>query len=226
MEKDCLVYFVREGDDNPELECSLETVKRNLPNHQIWFIGYKPSWAPDDIKHIPTKQDSSKYANVHKAWHELIKDNEISEMFTIMNDDFFIMKPTKTPILYYRSDETLRSNDLHTRYDTWKIKKYNTYLELHKYNLPYRDYELHIPMTMTKEQAKKGLEFIDTNHLEDTISVRSIIGNVNNMGGKPHEDVKISFYSDPTPRPLDFLSSNDKSFRTDRVQRLLRSYLK
>src|SRR5690606_10294105 len=62
---------------------------------KVFIAGYKPTWGGDHILHIPSDQSGEKYDNVRNNWIAALQDPRLSDDFILMNDDFFIMQPTK-----------------------------------------------------------------------------------------------------------------------------------
>jgi len=95
-----VVYIVREDDDNPELRLSLRSLA-NLEHDRVWLVGHKPPWVTG-VAHVPVRQGSDRWANARALWIEACRVPEISDEFTLMNDDFYIMAPLKRVPLMHR----------------------------------------------------------------------------------------------------------------------------
>lgn len=206
-----VVYICRAGD-NEELRYSIRSVVSNLPHDNLWIVGQKPDWYTG--KFIDIAPMSSKYATARNNLKRLALSNEISEDFILMNDDFFILnkidilpvmrgKTLKEKIIQYESltKETSYTRSLESTMN-W-IKKY--------IDVDPVDYELHVPMAMTRSGLLKSLRC--------PWFWRSAYGNIFNIGGIEIEDVKVydtdsKLYkkSFDINNKTDFISSDDTSF--------------
>lgn len=205
------VYICRDGD-NEELRYSIRSVVANMPPGNIWVVGGKPKWYIGN--HIPVKQDSSKSKNAVNNLKAIANSKEIPENFILMNDDFFVVKPVKT-ISYYHGGLLEDKIDLYI--DLQPTSSYTRSLqETHRRLLKLGiqdplDYELHVPMPMSKTNLRIVLR---------TSSLwRSTYGNMFDVLGKKITDVKV-YASSPLLRKSydyktlkhDYLSSDDTSF--------------
>jgi hypothetical protein len=179
---DC-IYICRPGD-NEELRYSIRSVVKNLPYDRLWLAGYKPSWYSGDFLSIPNT--TTKFENIRLALKAVAENNEISDDFILMNDDFFIINPIQ-------SIETLHGGLLIDKINRYKemtgTNRYvsildKTYKFLIKEGIKDPlDYDIHTPMPMNKS---KLLKIINRRHFP-----RSLYGNIFNIGGKLINDVKI-----------------------------------
>lgn len=209
---DC-VYLCRRGN-NEELRYSIRSVEKNFPHANIWVVGGKPPWYTGNFINVP--QDLSKYRNAVANLEAIISSQEISENFTLMNDDFFILKPVEAVQSFHKgylfdSIEERRELQISTPYIEMME---DTYARLIRNGIQNPlDYEVHTPMAMTKSGLGKVLKF--------GLLWRSMYGNMNNIGGTEIVDVKVH-----NPGPLEsrsydyanndstYLSSDDESFLT------------
>jgi hypothetical protein len=209
---DC-VYLCRNGN-NEELRYSIRSVEKNLPHANIWVIGGKPPWYTGNF--IKVSQDLSKYRNAVANLEALIESQDISEDFILMNDDFFVLKPVEAVQSFHKGylfDSVEERKDLQIA---------NPYINMMEATLDRLikngienplDYEVHVPMVMTKSGLKNVLRFGSL--------WRSMYGNTYNVGGTQMVDVKVH-----NPGPLEsrsydyinndttYLSSDDESFLT------------
>ena len=212
-----VVYICRDGD-NEELRYSIRSVVKNLKHDNIWVVGGKPDWYNGN--HIPVKQSWSKYVNARENMRAIADSDEISNDFILMNDDFFILKPTKR-IGYHHGGalrDRIRNLKLKHRSSSYitMLSRTHTQLKSMGINRPL-DYALHIPFIMNKEKLSKIIDL--------EISWRIAYGNIYEVGGKEVnnevgslKDVKVYLNgknlilpgtNDITNR---FLSTDDKSF--------------
>lgn len=179
---DC-VYVCRDGD-NEELRYSIRSVQKNLPHSNIWVVGAKPSWYTGNFIKVPPTGGA--YKNVRKSLRFIIANEDISNTFILMNDDFFILKPIEEVKYYYSG--TLREK-VKTRVSIAPSSLYTSFLGRTQHELECArikdplDYELHVPIVFEKDKLKM---VVDSPGLW-----RSMYCNINNVGGEQMEDVKI-----------------------------------
>jgi hypothetical protein len=208
---DC-VYICGPGY-NEELRYSIRSVVANLPHANIWVVGDRPGWYTGNF--IPVKLTGVKYNNARNNLSAIVNSTEISDQFYLMNDDFFVLNKIdnfvdwnsgslyKKVVLY----EELVSNSWYTKMLS------NTYKRLVR--LGFKDpidYELHVPMKMEKDKLAKVLKYT-------TELWRSMYGNMFEVGGDEHEDVKyyingklLSKSFNYIGKHTDYLSTADDSF--------------
>jgi len=204
---DC-VYICRPGE-NEELRHSIRSVVKNLPYDSVWVVGYKPSWYSGNFMSVPNT--TTKFENIRLALKAVAENNEISDDFILMNDDFFIIKPVKSIEILHgglllnkinRYKELVGSN----RYVYILDKTYN-FLIKNGIDEPL-DYDIHTPMPMNRH---KLLEVINRKHFP-----RSLYGNIFNIGGKLIKDVKIypdsSLLKSSVDEDTAYISTQDNSF--------------
>lgn len=205
------VYICRDGE-NEELRYSLRSVVANMPPGNIWVVGGKPKWYQGN--HIPVKQNMPKSRNAVSNLKAIANSKEISNNFVLMNDDFFVVKPVKT-INYYHGGLLKEKVELYQ--DLQPTSSYTRSLEeTHRRLLKLGvqdplDYELHVPMPMSKANLKIVLR--------STALWRSTYGNLFHVLGKKITDVKVYASSpllfksyDYSNLESEYLSSDDESF--------------
>jgi hypothetical protein len=205
------VYICKNGD-NEELRYSIRSVEKHAPEGRVWLVGGKPDWYVGD--YIPRNNSNGKQANAIENLTAVVESNEISETFVLMNDDFFIINPIKE-IKTYHGGSLIEKIKL--RKELSPRSKYNEQL-LKTYRLLKRrgieeilDYDIHVPMLMTKS----GLASV----LELRTQWRSTYGNMFSVGGTEVEDVKVYSHGDLLELSYDienlkydYLSTDDTSF--------------
>jgi hypothetical protein len=203
------VYICRSGD-NEELRYSLRSLLKNAPDGRVWLVGGKPEWYIGDF--IPVRGTSHKYNNARNNLSRVVSSNDISEEFVLMNDDFFIVKPVDSIVTYYGGLLTDKINRYKQQpgagaYNSLLMATYKA-MRKRGINAPL-DYELHMPMAMTKT----GLSVA----LETNVLWRSAYGNLFRVGGQQSTDVK--YYGSSSKRvgyapggESPYLSSEDNAF--------------
>jgi hypothetical protein len=207
-----IVYICRHKA-NEELRYSLRSLV-NLDYDSVWVVGGKPSWYVGN--YIPVGYTGSKYKHARSNLATIINSDQISSDFILMNDDFYIVKPIKKLEVY---NEGLLKD---------KVDKYlsfapnSIYTKMLVNTLDYLveagienpiSYDLHTPMQMNKEKLAEAMQ--------SKKLWRSTYGNLNNIGGKTIEDVKVysptsieTIRFDYLNSDLPFLSTDDKSFNS------------
>jgi hypothetical protein len=171
-----VVYICRDGD-NEELRYSIRSVIANLKHDNIWVVGGKPDWYRGN--YIPVPQNKTKYENARSNMKAIVDCEDISEDFILMNDDFFIMQPTKRLNYYHAGNINRRLKQLSERYGrssySTLINKTVKFLRSNHVRGIVLDYALHIPFRMNKEKLSPILE--------ESVSWRIAYGNMYNIGG-------------------------------------------
>lgn len=179
------VYICKDGD-NEELKYSIRSVVQNCPVTDVFVVGGKPDWYTGN--YISVNQKYSKYKNAFNNFKTICETKEIPEDFILMNDDFFIMKPTENIVSYYNG--TIEN----------KIEQYESILGRSSYINKLKitqdrllqlgisnplNYEIHVPMKMSKQ---KFCNVLGMNH---NLLYRSIYGNLNKDLSLEMTDVKV-----------------------------------
>jgi hypothetical protein len=207
-----LVYICRDGE-NEELRYSIRSAVKNLAHDKIWVVGGKPDWYIGN--HISVDQEKDKYENARNNLKAIVKSENISESFILMNDDFYILNKVST--VPYMHAKTL-NDKIENRDDKFSGNSYMNILRrtlpiiYNKVDGPVLDYELHVPMVMEKKKLSLILRYKGL--------WRSVYGNIFNVGGIEITDVKVYgessiFYPtsyDMNNLKYDYISSNDDSF--------------
>lgn len=148
-----LVYpLIKWYNNNLELRYSLRSLT-NLKYDNIYLLWYKPDWIKW-IEHIEAEDNHYiKVVNVINKLKIVCEDDRISEDFILMNDDFYILKPTE---IKYFNQWTI-SEHIDRRESNWVF--HWVYAECLRYTnlmFPYwLDFELHIPIIYNKTRLKE-----------------------------------------------------------------------
>ena len=215
-----VVYFVKHSEENDELKYSLRSLK-NLNHGRVFIAGYKPSWVSEAIEHIPVKQSGKKYENVRNNWLAALNDPRLSEDFIIMNDDFFIMQPTKQIPVLRRMENIEHYIELYTKLNPAShyvatMKKARDVLNSWGIT-EISSYELHVPMLINKKKMQEIFEKAPNGgHL------RTLYGNYYNLQGERIHDVKVIRDDQDISNDQQFLSTIDESFQSGLIGKYLR----
>lgn len=206
------VYFVREGE-NEELRYSLRSVDQNLRCRKVWIIGGKPDWAnPDGFVRIPQDdKDRTKWDKVQESLRRVAANEEITEDFILMNDDFFINQPTSKiePATAGTLQEHIERIERNYRNapTTYTIELRRAQRVLEEAGLTTNSYELHIPMIINRKKLAETLAFFPPRH-----ATRSLYGNLHKIGGTRQKDCKVVRIGQPFSKEAQFLSSDDSTW--------------
>lgn len=206
------VYFVRDGE-NEELRYSLRSVEKNLPCRKVWIIGGKPDDInPDEFVRIPQeKSNGTKWDRVRTNLRLVASNDKITENFILMNDDFFINKPTRKiePAIAGTLAENIDriEQKYHHAPTTYTIELRRAQRVLEDAGLPTNSYELHIPMVINRKKLAEILATFPPRH-----ATRSLYGNLHRVGGAKRADCKIYDPEQEINPEEQFISSDDKTW--------------
>ena len=219
MEKHDVVYFLKDNIATCELKYSLRSVAKNFYHGDIWFVGGQPGKIVPDHR-LPIKQNAAtKWENVRNMLKKVCENDDISEEFWLVNDDFFIIKPwTSEAPLYNGTLERhiqhveMRHGNQQTAY-TAKLRECQHALESAGYDT--LNYAIHCPMLVNRKKMSETLRCFP-----DVPMFRSLYGNMNAIGGEDHCDCKIAGLD----RLIDseWVSTTDESFSVGRIGRYIR----
>lgn len=207
-----VVYVHKHGKSDDELRYSLRSLK-NMPHDNVYICGDLPEWASENIIHIPDRKYDwsimgNKFANQEAKWFTVCNDPRVSDNFIMMNDDFFVMKPIDSmPTLHRGRLHRAGSSDSHY----YRTLAYTREFLIRNLVLAPLNYELHIPMVINKTKRLAVSYFIHRHFVRGQIvQMRSIYGNMFDIGGKLSEDVKNVDNYDSV-----FLSTDEDTFPGD-----------
>jgi hypothetical protein len=227
MEKLDLLYILKGQTDwqNNETRFSLRSIEKNLAQvGKVFIVGACPHFINrETITFIEyPDQDHNKLINALDKIDEACNNSAISEKFILMNDDFFILKPTEDLKTFSRG--TL--NGAKERHSTKAGYYYRAicdtinFLEKMGYKDPI-DYETHTPMIFEKQKfietadeirkQRKGLLF------------RSVYGNMFKVPAEVRIDVKTySILNIEKAMDNDLISTTDKIVLHPRFQTIIK----
>lgn len=202
-------YICRSGE-NEELRYSIRSVVKNTTKPNIVIFGQTPDWYNGDAQII--KELGSKYTRARANLLAITKSDLISDKFILMNDDFYIMKRTSLPPVWHGGYllDKVQERKKKNPDSPYASQLMETYKSLRRMGITDPiDYELHTPLQMTKDGLQEALKKPGL--------WRSLYGNVNNIGGEYHEDVKVypedfSIESYDWTKKSQYLSTMDAAF--------------
>lgn len=200
-----IVYILKETDDNNvELLYSLRSLK-NIKHWKVFIVWFKPDWIKNII-HIPA-DDPYKVKSLN-ALHKIkiaCNNKRISEEFVLMNDDFYILKPTE---IKYFNRWTIESHIKYRDKKFQSMSKYCQNLEKTFALFPkWLDFSLHCPIIYNKQMFLDMCEKYDMN---EWYLLRNLYCNHYWIEWEFMEDCKILEVDNfDINNYWDFLSTND-----------------
>jgi len=170
-----IVYFLKDSAYNDELRYSLRSIEKNLPHGKVFFYGGRPIGLKPDEHILVNQKPNNKWGNVSDMLYEACKNEEISENFWLMNDDFFVLYEPQADIY---SDSTIQDLIGKTISKNRLPSKYAKHLEktiaaLEEKGYPTMNFEVHCPMLINR---KAMLEVYET--FPEVAGHRSLYGNM------------------------------------------------
>lgn len=198
-------------DGNLELRYSLRSLA-NIPHGKVFIYTSKPiEWLSSEAIQVPADiLSSNKFCRVNKKIEMACRNEQISENFVLMNDDFFILKPIKT-LPYYadagRPSLTDRCEDANCLY---KQQLAEAAACLRAAGKPCTNYEMHIPLVVNKAKMLATIKLRPTNGAR-----RSLYCNLNGCEPTLVSDCKIYDSLSLPDSTAAFCSSYRDSFYQD-----------
>lgn len=206
-----IVYVIKDAAYNDELRYSVRSVEKYLPHHTLWFYGGKPCGVHPDKQAILRQKERTKYAKVGNMLRLIAKNDEITDDFVLMNDDFFCLAPVTNLPYYY--DEDIHSLVEKIVENFGSISAYTVRLErteamLKEKHKETKNFELHVPIVLNR---KKLLDLYGDN-VDWPYATRSSYCNLNGVKGVPMKDNKIVSLNEFPDVSAQFCSTSDRSF--------------
>lgn len=215
-----IVYILKHDIQPNELRYSLRSVCENFPYRKIWFYCGKPDGITPD-EYVPFQQKGvAVWEKTTSTIAEICKNDAITEDFWLFNDDFFVMKPVKDIPPYY--DRTLyrRIQQIAKRRggagSLYSMQLRITREVLQDNGYKTFNYAVHMPMLINRTKGLKTIQAFPNLHM-----FRSVYGNVWNIGGEQHTDVKIIDKDTKPKADCDYLSTNDIPLEESEVGRFI-----
>lgn len=197
------VYICKTGA-NEELRYSIRSVLHNFPEARIWVVGGKPDWYVGNF--IEVEDMGSKFVNIDRCYKEILFNDQISNSFILMNDDFFILK---SDISYNYYDQLLNEK-IKSHCQLYGNSPYARALsgaekELKKIGIDQPlNYDVHTPMAFEKDKLSMVVDL--------SLAPRSMYGNIFINNGINIQDVKIYKRQKNIDLNGSIISTEDNSF--------------
>lgn len=217
-----VVYIVGPNTAGGELRHSLRSLE-NVEHGDVWIVGELPAWARN-VNHIPTRQTESRFRNSTANLRAACEHPDVPQLFTFWNDDFYALRPTHVPN-WHRGEVTdvrrvnpnrIRRQARHAdglAATAWLLRRWG-----HDKIL---NYELHVPLVVNAELMLEALDAAAPANIE-ALHKRTLYGNLVELGGRKHDDVKIADHRRTFPTGAHWGSTHDGSFSRGRVGQQLR----
>lgn len=195
-----LVYVLGTGSvwKNNEIRFSLRSVEKNLAGvGKIWIVGENPGFLTEKVRHIPYPDELGKQnadGNMARKILRACREEELTEDFLFMNDDFIINKPVVAGQIPW-----LHKGDMKDRPpDYWRGELYRnrlrmTFETLRDKGFPTIQYDYHAPMLMNKTLFPKCMDMFDYAH-DIGLTFRSLYGNYCQLPAQPIGHYKKTVY--------------------------------
>ena len=187
MKYPAVIIYKKIKGDGEELRYTLRGLK-NLTNWngEVFIVGDREDWFTSKVKFIDMKRAMGrKHMDIFAKMRRIISTEEIADDFMYFNDDMICTE--KMELKNLNQGEIKR----YTGNKGWlKIKqRTRTYLKKLGYEHPL-DYDLHVPMILNKKKLAEALTLVEAEHPDFEIHIRSVYGNIHNLGGEYYLDGK------------------------------------
>lgn len=211
-----IIYILKPDIKPDELRYSLRSIEKNFPHRKVFFVCGQPAGFEPDGRIRHRQVGSSKWDLIRSSMWKAIDTEAVSDDFYLFNDDFFVMQPFKGDFVNY-VNRTLGEYVQHLRETVhpWLNPYGRTILkaqqELHALGATEWNFEVHMPMLFNKKNAAATLNRCSSPQM------RSIYGNLSGCPVVDRADVKIYSLEEIPREGVDFLSTNDDTFKNGRV---------
>lgn len=213
-----IVYPIKKTILNEELKYSLRSLI-NIPHDKVFIVGDLPEFINDEeVYYIPSSKLESRYKTTTNHLKLAVLNDNISEDFIWMNDDFFILKSiTEKDLLLNRGLLRDQVNFYHKNHNP--LTKFDKLIENAIVELKHLgfvnpiSFELHCPIIINKENFKSIEDKINNDALH--CCKRSVYGNYFIKESRCIEDVKVlstHIFKEDNQGQLPFISVSESCF--------------
>lgn len=213
-----IVYPIKKTILNEELKYSLRSLI-NIPHNKVFIIGDLAEFInEEEVYYIPANKLESRYKTTTNHLKLAVLNDNISEDFIWMNDDFFILKSiTEKDLLLNRGllrDQVAFYHKYHNPLTKFDRLVENATLELNHLGFVNPiSFELHCPIIINKTKFKSIEDKINTESLN--CCKRSVYGNYFIKESKTMNDVKVlstHIFKEDNQGQLPFISCSESCF--------------
>lgn len=219
-----LVCIVRPGETNEELRYAARSWQQHLPVTSLTTVGHCPAWLTPD-QHIPgNRHGRSKQRNVYDNIRIACAHPHVAEELVIMNDDFFILRPTTSIPMQYRCTLDEHIGILGAGWWRESLEAARGWLRGIGHRQPL-SYELHRPFPILKGAMQQVLDEAAGICPDNPPQWRTLYGNRWQVPGSRDRDHKVvSRGSRPIGlTTMRYVSTTDEAFTHTSVGELLRT---
>lgn len=175
---------MKDNPRNEELRYSLRSICQNMQFNRVWIFGGCPTNIVPDFRVRVEQTGITKWDKVRNMYEMACENKEVTDDFIMFNDDFFVMQPTNKIEPIYRCPLDEHIKILEPR----KPTPYSRLLRgcLDALTGEPLSYELHVPFVFNKSKLLHILNSFQKQHC-----MRTMYGNIYNIGGEQSRDIKI-----------------------------------
>ena len=218
-EKD-IIYILKQDIDPLELIYSLRSVEANFPHRKVWFVGGQPRGLVPDARIEHRQTGSNKWELIRSSMYEVARNEDVTSDFFLFNDDFFVMQPVKGKWINFASgtltDRIYRFAAENPWLSPYARTLFKAREELKTLGCGEVNYDVHLPMLFNKDAVIQAIRQCSSPQM------RSVYGNITKSPYKDRKDVKIGNMIEIPPEDIDFLSTNETSFKDGKVGEFIR----
>jgi len=206
MKLPVVITYISDHHNGKELKYALRSLK-NITNWngEVFIVGDREKWFSPDIKYIRTGKYGNSWADQSRKVATVCAHPDLPDEFILTMDDVYITKRMKIKY-YYQGELPSEGKTPHKR------SKSSTRAYLEEYGFTTLDYECHAPMLMNKEKYMKVYNVLL--QAKTPLQLRSIYGNMNEVGGELFEDKKTKTHELPKGKII------STQFYTDELQKM------
>lgn len=215
-----IIYILKKDIDPYELTYSLRSVEANFPHRKVWFVGAQPRGLVPDARIIHEQTGSNKWDKIRSSMYEVARNEDVTSDFFLFNDDFFVMQPVKGKWINFASGTLTDRIYQFAAENPWLSPYARTLFkareELKTLGCGEVNYDVHLPMLFNKDAVIQAIRQCSSPQM------RSVYGNITKSPYKDRKDVKIGNMIEIPPEDIDFLSTNETSFKDGKVGEFIR----
>ncbi len=187
-----VVYPLGSGSTwgNNELRYSLRSIEKHLKNcRHVYIIGEDPGWEINNVTLIPFEDRWHPSRNIMEKIRVACRNQQISDEFIFMNDDFFLLQDVDASTYPYYNRGQLKESipkNVGNWYQNYVI---DTMKELRSRSLPELNFDMHCPI---RYHRNLFLEVMQKYDFDQKLTVKSIYCNTLGIEGEYMEDCKIA----------------------------------